>query len=77
MAIFFFSATGIEMLSNFATGIGNVVQVATEEGGEMIGVTLILWPLLDLMAAKLEPARRSSSKLSGPVGRWSARPSLQ
>ena len=56
--MFFFSATGLEMLSNFATGIGNALQVATEEGGEMIGVTLVLWSMLDLMAAKLEPARR-------------------
>ena len=51
----YLSATGLEMLSNFATGMANVVQVTAEEGGEMIGVSLILWSLLDLLAAKLEP----------------------
>jgi hypothetical protein len=64
VAFFFLSATGVEMLSNFASGIANVAQVAIEEGGEMMGVTIVLWSLLDLTAAKpelramtLQPAR--------------------
>ena len=58
VAVYFLSATGLEMLSNFATGTAGLLQVAAEEGGEMMGATLVLWALLDLLAAKLEPARR-------------------
>ena len=60
VAVYFLSATGLEMLSNFATGTANLLQVAAEEGGEMMGATIVLWALLDLLAAKLEPARRSA-----------------
>ncbi len=68
VAVFFFSATGIEILSNFTiTPILNLVQVAVEEGGEMIGVTLVIWSLLDLLAAKLEPAPLAAS---ADEGQW-------
>lgn len=70
VAVFFLSATGLEMLSNFTTGMANVVQVTAEEGGEMIGVSLILWSLLDLLAAKLEPSRQHAPHMI--VGRQNA-----
>ena len=46
------SAFGIETLSNVVRpgGVASVVQVACEELGEMLGVTLLVWATLDLLA---------------------------
>ena len=44
LVIFVVSAGGIEMLSNFANdGALSFLQIASEEFGEMIGATLMLW----------------------------------
>jgi hypothetical protein len=50
LSVFVGSAAGIEMLSNFIQVENAVFQVATEECGEMLGVTIILWATYDLLA---------------------------
>jgi hypothetical protein len=54
VALFLTSALGFEMLSNFTYGnLGSVLQITLEEGGEMIGTTLVLWAALLLLASLL------------------------
>lgn len=49
-AIFLLSALGTEVLANwFKGGWHGVAQVASEEFGEMLGVTLILWGVIELL----------------------------
>ena len=43
------SALGTEILSNFVSGAAYVAQVATEEFGEMVGVTLMIGGSLELL----------------------------
>lgn len=47
------SALGIEILANFVGpgGLASVVQVVCEELGEMLGVTLLVWATLELLAS--------------------------
>jgi len=47
------SALGIEILANFVSpgGLLSVVQVVCEELGEMLGVTLLVWATLELLAS--------------------------
>jgi hypothetical protein len=57
LAVFFVSAAGLETLSNSTLSpAASVVQIAMEEGGEMVGVSFMIWALLDLLADKLQPA---------------------
>ena len=63
-AIFIGSAVGIETLVNFLVGQPHrirIAQVAVEEFGEMVGVTLIVWATFRLMEAKGFHAPRSLS----------------
>ena len=48
MLILLLGALGIETLSNFVTNDIRVIQVAFEEGIEMLGATIILWGMLEL-----------------------------
>ncbi len=47
------SALGIETLANFISvgGVASLVQVVAEELGEMVGVTLLVWATLELLAS--------------------------
>jgi hypothetical protein len=47
------SALGIEILANVVSpgGLASVVQVVCEEMGEMLGVTLLVWATLELLAS--------------------------
>jgi hypothetical protein len=47
------SALGIEILANVVSpgGVASVIQVVCEELGEMLGVTLLVWATLDLLAS--------------------------
>lgn len=47
------SALGIEILANVVSpdGLAAVVQVVCEEVGEMLGVTLLVWATLELLAS--------------------------
>lgn len=47
------SALGIEILANVVSpgGVASVVQVACEELGEMLGVTLLVWATLELLTS--------------------------
>lgn len=57
LAVFFVAATGVETLSNWTLSpAASVAQIAVEEGGEMVGVSLMIWALLDLLADRLQPA---------------------
>lgn len=57
-ALFIGSATGTEFLLNFADTPGWVaLQLCAEEFGEMAGITVILWGLLDLLRSKRATVR--------------------
>lgn len=47
------SALGIELLTNFVRpgGLASVVQIVCEELGEMLGVTVLIWATLELLAS--------------------------
>lgn len=46
------SALGVELLVNFVTpGWSTMVQVVAEEFGEMVGVTLLVWATVELLAS--------------------------
>lgn len=51
MVVYIGSAVGIEMISNFVPteGPAYVIQVASEELGEMIGITLFVWGAFELL----------------------------
>ncbi len=53
LVIFLTAALFIEIFSNYyRRGIGYLVQVSLEEFGEMIGATIILWAVYDLLKIK-------------------------
>lgn len=47
------SALGIEILANFVSSsqVNSVIQIVCEEFGEMMGVTLLIWATLELLAS--------------------------
>lgn len=45
--IFVGSSIGIEVISNFTHGLYSLLQACFEEGGEMVGATIILWSAYD------------------------------
>lgn len=56
-----------DVLMNFTTGIARVLQVGAEEFMEMLGVTIILWAVLQLMADRgLVVVRESSTHVVSP-----------
>jgi hypothetical protein len=46
----FIAAAASDILLNFVTPLTKPLEVATEEFGEMVGVTLILWAVMTLLA---------------------------
>ena len=50
LVVYVVSAVGIEILSNyFRRGAGYLTQVILEEFGEMLGVTIVLWGIIELL----------------------------
>jgi hypothetical protein len=69
LLIFLGGAIGLELLSNFSAkdSVGNAAQIFLEEVCEMVGVTVILWAVYDLLLAHgfslhLDPAEHAPSK---------------
>jgi hypothetical protein len=67
----FIAAAASDIFLNFVTPLTKPLQVATEEFGEMVGVTLILWAVMTLLAQQdatvvggaTAPARSSVQQL--------------
>jgi hypothetical protein len=72
LAVLFTGATLIEILSNFthAGSLGYHLEIVCEEGFEMLGVTIILWALYDLLQGHglsiyLDPVIEQRSRHAG------------
>lgn len=64
LALLFGSALGTEVLSNFTqTAAESVGQIVAEELGEMVGATVVLWGVLELVACHGHPI---PAALTGP-----------
>ncbi len=65
LGVFIGSAAGLEVLSNFVPegrrGFWPTVQVASEEGGEMIGVALLIWGAAGVALALSHPATAATT----------------
>ncbi len=59
IVIFIVSAGPEDIILNYVSGAGATFQVAVEEYGEMMGVTLILWAVMTLLA------RQNAAVVSG------------
>lgn len=51
--VYFVSAIGVEIMANFVSPnqADSVLQIACEEFGEMLGVTILIWATLELLAS--------------------------
>lgn len=67
LAIYLASAAGLEVASNFVTagGIASHVQLIAEEGGELVGATVMVWGIVDLLAASNVRLTVSAPERSG------------
>lgn len=79
LLIFIGSAAGLEILTNFTAGFAKTLQITAEECGEMLGVTVMLWAVYDLMTShgivlfasvgRDSPSRSSAARPATPVAR--------
>lgn len=53
-SVYVFSVFGLEFVANFVTrgAASDIIATASEELGEMAGVTILIWATLDLLAAR-------------------------
>lgn len=66
MVIFVIAAGPGDILVNYLTGNAHIMQTAAEEFGEMVGVTLILWAAMTLLAQQ-EPVVSSEVAAAVPA----------
>ena len=52
LVIFASGAMGMETLGNFVEGSAFTVAIAAEELGEMLGITTVLWGILELLQVR-------------------------
>lgn len=66
MLIFVLAAGPGDILVNYVTGDAHIIQTAAEEFGEMVGVTLVLWAAMTLLAQQ-DPVVASGTAVTAPA----------